>query len=203
MNYIESFDSLQKLINQHPEIVIFPVGIEGSVFLDFLVYTKLSNRVCCITTEKWTGERKFIRSITLLPSNCVVHFRDTASFIIAAPRHLHSNFYQEFTKFGCKNVFVINEETVKQLQNVVQNIINSGQMLSWFLNNIENKVISLENRVAEQNEVCAVNTRAFANYRNCFRDKRVVIVATGPTAKYYKPIKDTSSSGGCKGEGIL
>ena len=56
------------------------------------------------------------------------------------------------------------------------------------MNHFTEKITELEERIAEQNEVCAVNTRAFAEYRNRFRGKKIVIFASGPTSKYYKPI---------------
>lgn len=190
INIIDNLVSLKQFLHTQSEIVVFPIGIEGHVFTDFLYYTNSTNNVCCLTAEKWNGERKFIHSIPLFPSNCLTHFRDTAAFIVAAPQKLHSNICQELTKFGCDNIVLIKEEVIQQLQNELNRISTSGQMLNWFINNFAKKINELENKIAEQNEICAVNTKAFEIYRNCFREKKLVIVATGPSAKYYKPIPD-------------
>ena len=59
--------------------------------------------------------------------------------------------------------------------------------------NIYNKIDTVANELAylveEQNEVSTVNTKAFAKYRNCYRGRDVVIVATGSTLNMYQPIK--------------
>ena len=97
---------------------------------------------------------------------------------------------QSLARIGFKNVVFLNDEAIKEIQVALQQFQNSGQTMSWFMNHFTEKTTELEERIAEQNEVCAVNTKAFAEYRNRFRGKKVVIFASGPTSKYYKSIPD-------------
>ena len=195
MNYIDDLNTLQQFIRTQSEVVIFPIGVEGRILLDFLYYTNSSENVCCMNnTEQKMVDRgggvTFIHSIPSIPVSCMFHFRDSAIFVIASPQRLHINIYQELIKFGCKKIVVIKEEVIIQLQDFIKNFANSGQMLIQFMDRMTNKINELEYRIAEQNEICALHTKVFESYRNYFRGKKVVIVATGPTAKYYKPIPE-------------
>jgi len=48
----------------------------------------------------------------------------------------------------------------------------------------------VENKIEAQNEIAAVNTATFKDYRNCHVGKEVVIVATGPSLDDYQPIEN-------------
>lgn len=194
MNYIENANDFLRLIHSYDEVILFPLGSEGYVTLEFLRYTNQIEHICCVATDRVdivdNTLQKFEHFLPVIPFEYLPHFRETGVVIIAAPPQMHEAINQGLVRLGFQKIAFLNAETIKQINDSLQQIHNSGQAMHWFMNHITEKITELEYRIAEQNEVCAVNTRAFAEYRNRFLGKKVVLFASGPTSKYYTPIPD-------------
>lgn len=194
MNYIENVNDFLGLINSYEEVILFPLGNEGPATLEFLRYTNQIERICCITTgrvdEVDNTLQRFNFSLPFVPFEYLPHFRESGVIVVAAPAQFHEAINQGFMRFGFQKIFFLHIEAIKQINDSLQQIRNSTQALLWFMNHFAGKINELEYRIEEQNEVCAVNTKAFAEYRNRFRGKKVVLFASGPTSKYYTPIPD-------------
>ena len=194
MKAIVNLTSLYNLMNEHQEIVLCPVGIEGDNLLELLRYANLmhTERICCIIAPNLLNAnlQQFRHSVPVMFPEDLPHMRETAAFIIAAPPQQREPIYLALTQFGCKNVFLINDDVQSEINNNLQNIWRSGQHLMWFMNYFYDKMTDLKYRLEEQGELCAVNSRTFEPFRNKFRGKKVVIVATGPSLEKYKPIPD-------------
>ena len=193
MNVVKDIQSFIQLIHSREEVIVFPIGVEGQQLLDFLRYTNFLHRVCCIAALKVEGnntEQRCIHEVPVIPFENLVHFRETAVFIIVAPTPYHEKFNETFMLFGFKTIAFIGEELQTQIRDSLQRMASSGQIMMWFMHHFDEKITAMERRIEEQNEVCRVNTKAFSEYRNAFLGKEVVIVANGPTLNYYKPIPD-------------
>ena len=86
MNAVKDIQSLIQLIHSRDEIIIFPIGGEGRQLLDFLRYANFLHRVCCIAAPKVDGNstrQDFIHEVPIIPFEHLVHFRETAIFIVA------------------------------------------------------------------------------------------------------------------------
>lgn len=193
MNVVKDLPSLIQLIHSREEVIVFPIGNEGQQFLDLLRYTNFLNRICCIAAPEVAGnntEQKFIHEVPVIPFEHLVHFRETALIIVASPEQFNANIDAGLTRMGFKSTAFIRNETHAQIRNELQKLYSTGQVMMWYMRHFDRKITDLEHRIEEQNEVCRVNTKAFAEYRNAFRGKEVVIVGNGPTLNYYKPIPD-------------
>ena len=93
-------------------------------------------------------------------------------------------------QFGFKNEILIGNNVYTEIRDTFNQLSASGQIANWYFNYFYNNITEMKYRIAEQNEVCAVNSRTFEPYRNKFRGKKVVILATGATSNYYKHIPD-------------
>lgn len=191
MNQIASANDLIKITQTSEEIVLFPLGVEGDVTLEYLQYTNLIKRICCLAT--FTADslnntaQKFDHGLPLIPLENLLHFRESAVIVVAVPARTQDEINQFFMRIGFQKIVSVNSEAIKELQEKLNKLSGSGQALSWFINHFMNKLTELEYRIEEQNEICAVNTETFAEYRNCFRGKKITIFGSGPTSKYYKP----------------
>ena len=107
---------------------------------------------------------------------------------MAVPPQQREAIYVYLKQFGCKNVLIIGDDAQNEVNISLQKIYSSGQHTNWYLSNLYNKLEEMRYYIAEQNEICAVNSRTFEPFRNKFRGKKVVIVATGPSSAQYKPI---------------
>ncbi len=192
VNYIQNFDSLLKLLNSRYEVILYPVGNEGYVFLECMEYQNLINRFCCVASKEVRDgvAQNFIRSLPIIKVECLPHFRSTALIIVVAPAAFHQKINEELLKFGFENIAFVSEQFNVQVKNTLDQIVKSGYAIMWSMNHITNKIASLEKLVDGQDEIRNVHTKTFSDYRNCFLGRKIVILAGGPSAKYYSPIKD-------------
>lgn len=196
-------DELKKLMEKimsFKEVIIFPEGFEGKVLLDYLRYNRkfmwtplYMQYVTCIAAESVfppNNPNQFDHDLPVIPLENLVHFKDTALFVVATWPDRLEHVKKLFDDFDCKNIIYFSEKEYKQAQNALKLRIKNGDILSWKINNLTTELGKIKNLVTEQNEVAAYNTKAFAEYRNAFRGKKVVIVGGGPTVNYYNPIPD-------------
>lgn len=192
LNYILDTNDFIRIIHNHDEVILFPLGVEGNTTLDFLRYTNYIDRICCIASIKNDDlnnvAQKLDHDLPAIPLEHLLHFRESGVVVVAVSSNLNDIIDKSLTVLGFKKVLFLKEETMKNIQEILNNLVSSGQAMFWFMNRFTKKLNELEYRIEEQNELCAVNTKAFSEYRNCFRGKKVVLFATGPTAKQYSPL---------------
>ena len=194
MNYIGTANDFLQFTQSYEEIILFPLGNEGYFTLEFLRYTNQIERICCITADKVDGVdntlQVFNHFLPIVPFEYLPHFRESGVIVVAAPAQFHETVNQGLMQLGFQKIVFLHVEAIKQINDSLQQMHSSNQSMFWFMNHVTEKITELEHRIAEQNEVCAVNTKAFAEYRNHFLGKKVVLFASGPTSKYYTPIPD-------------
>ena len=194
MNYIEDANDFLRLIQTYDEVILFPLGNEGYVTLEFLKYANQLERICCVAADRVDDFdntlQRFNNFLPIVPFEYLLHFRESGVIAVVAPTQTHETINQDLVHFGFQKIVFLHIAAVKQIDVSLKQMLSSNQALFWYMDHFSKKLTELEHQIAEQNEVCAVNTKAFADYRNRFRGKRVVLFATGPTSKYYTPIPD-------------
>ena len=192
LNIFPNLKSVYDVINTNQELVLCPIGDEGNIALELFKYTGIIHRFCCIAVPKLRNDnaRMFFHGIPVIQLNYLPHLRNTAVFIVAVPKKISSDVYIQLVQLGCKNVILIADEVYKEIRENLRQLSVSGQITNWFLRYFYDNITETKYRIAEQNEVCAVNSRTFEPYRNKFRGKKIVILATGATSNYYRPIPD-------------
>lgn len=194
MVYIESAKEFIELIYKHDEVLLCTEGEEKTITLEFLKYTNSINRVCCLVKERVDHfsniAQKFDYSLPIIPFEHLPHFHESGLMVVAAHPKFYKLFEQTLTSLGFQKVIFIHPTALEQMTAYVNQVLKSGEALTRTINDLTNKIDNIEYLIAEQNEICAVNTKTFAEYKNCFRDKEIVIVAGGPTLKHYVPIAD-------------
>lgn len=193
IKYADNLDVLIRLINSREEVIVFPVGEEGERFLELLKYFGTLNKISCIADiEVENGFKQgFIHGVPVIPFENLLHFRETALLIVAMPeKSLNSNFHAALIQFGFQFIVFIKNELHNQIIKELQKFYDTGQMLNWYVKRLDKKIGEMECIIYEQNEIRTINTQTFAEYRNAFRGKKVVIVGTGPTVDYYEPVSD-------------
>ena len=195
MKFIESLDGALELIRDFYEVIIFHAGHaenQCKLLLDYLKYTDTINKIRCVAVKEvsFGKAQNFINEIPIMPLENLRHFRKTALFIVVGDEKDFNLVNIQLRLCGCSKVIFATNDVFVQAQNQLDDMLRNGQILLWHLRTLDEKMNSLALRVDEQNEVQTANTAAFAEYHNAFRGKKVVIVGSGPTAKYYEPIPD-------------
>ena len=194
MNYIEDANDFLQLIQTYDEVILFPLGNEGYVTLEFLKYANQLERICCVAADRVDDFdntlQRFNNFLPIVPFEYLLHFRESGVVVVVAPTRTHAEINQSLLRLGFQKFVFLHIEAVKQIDVSLKQMLSSNQALFYYMDHFSKKLTDLEHRIDEQNEVCAVNTKAFAEYRNRFLGKRVVLFATGPTSKYYTPIPD-------------
>ena len=181
------------LINSREEVIVLPIGGEGQRFLELFKYFGIINKISCIAAFKVKGgfKQSFMHEIPVIPFANLKHFRETAIFIVVtAEQPENSKLHAEIMNFGFQSVIFIKNEVHAQIKKHLENFYATGQALMWYMKRLDKKVSYMEQRINEQTELQTINTKTFAEFRNAFRGKKVVIVGSGPTLDYYEPIKD-------------
>lgn len=185
--------SLIRLIHTQREVLVYSVGRVGNEFLDFLQYTNNLKYIACIAVKESVGNNtslKISHFLPVIPLEMLLHFRESGMFIVSAPVDQHDEIRQNLAEFDFKKIIFLDETFQILIRQELKKLNDSGQIMSWFRENVVSKLGEIEYRIAEQNEVALTHRKTFAEYQNCFRDKKVVLVANGPTVKYYTPVKD-------------
>ncbi len=192
MNFFKDLNSLYSAMNSFQEVIIFPLGVEGQNLIELIRYMNATYRITCIAVPKLPNEnaRQLVHTIPTIQLNNLPHFRETAIFIVAVPSDQNQAAYEYLVQFGCKNVGVISDNVHMQITDSLKNFFSSGQSANYFFNYFYDKFTEMRYRLDEQNEVCSLNSKTFEPFRNKFRNKKIVIFATGPSADYYDPISD-------------
>ena len=188
MEQVDDLNALVKRWAPWREVIVLCSGGEGTRFLDLMRYTDRLGKILCLVTLAGNNMQRCDHRLPVVRLSYLPHFRDTALFVVVAPISKTEEFRNELTKFGCKNIIFCSALFHERIKYQLNDLVKSGHITLWTSRDVLNRMDRLEYIVAEQNEVSAVHTKSFAEYRNCFRDKEVALVATGPTLKYYKPI---------------
>lgn len=199
MKYVDDLEELRKMVQEVAEPIVYPVKEEGMIFFDYFRYTNERfrwdlnwTRFLCIARESLPRDcaQRIIQNLPVIPLKYLIHFKDTATFFVAAPEEFTQETIKILEDFGCKNIVAVSDKIFFQMRNKLDELKKSGHIMDWHLNYFTKKISEFEFRIAEQNEMCCTNTKTFAEYRNAFRGKKVVIVGGGPTVEFYKPITD-------------
>ena len=191
MNVVKDLNSLVGLLHtERGEVIVFPVGAEGQMALDFFRYSNLMHRVCCIAAPAVPDgtTQQFVHEVPVIPFENLVHFRESEILIVVAPEQFHSHLNSELTRLGFKFAFFVHSELNAQIKNELNVMQSSGRVLMWYMQHFDRKLTELSYQITEQNSISDLNTKAFAEYKHAFHDKDIVIVGGGPTVNYYRPI---------------
>ena len=188
IEYIKDLDTLFNVMASG-EVIIFAYGSTGVAVINLMHYTKRAN-ACVVVQESKSAANKFLYDIPLIHLGVMPHFRETATFIVAAPSNRNALYHGKLANAGCKKIFCLTDDVHKAIAETLRKLQSAGAITLWFMNYFTEKLKRMEYQFNLQNEVCRVNSAAFESYRNCYRDKEVVIVGTGATAAGYKPIPD-------------
>ena len=191
MDYIESAKEFLELICKHDEVILCSKGNEKNITLEFLKYKQSLNRICCLAEERVDSFKnvyqKFDYSLPVIPFEYLPHFHESGLMAVVARPQVQKMLEQKLVSLGFRKIIFLHPKALEQMKDYVNQTLKSCEALMLVINNLTKKIDNMEILISEQNEICATNTKTFAEYKNCFRGKEIVIVAGGPTVKYYEP----------------
>jgi len=195
-NHFNNLKAFARFVRSQSELIVYPVGEVGNEFLEYLQYSNLYRRFTCIATDKLAGnniEQRFSHLLPLVSLESLVTFKDSGTFIVVAPAECRDTAYQTLLECmggGFKKLVVTDDNFQGFIKKELEKQRKSKQHRNWFMDHILKMTDELGYRIAEQNETAEINQQAFASYKDKFLGKKIVILANGPTLKYYKPMPD-------------
>ena len=195
LKYIDNLENLIELLQNNDEVIFMPGIRGGKSVVEWLECSNNLKNVDCFAADERTYYKSidafFEKDFPLIPVHCLLHYRESKTFIVAMNPINHPRVYNTMVKFGFKNVFFLGTNVYRQIVDEMKKIISSEQIQRRFMTHVVEKLGNLEADIHEQNELYAVNSSAFERYRNFFRGRKIVMVAGGPTVNYYEPVPDT------------
>lgn len=197
---------LSNILENAEGCIVYGAGLVGICLIQYLLKEKMAEKIICVGVKSKLGNPSDIMGVPVCELDELKIYKEKYIFLIALLEHNQKNVVHELKEFGCKNLFGIgnllyagirenlNSFTPDILNEFRKGIANIYQRLEDIDNKFEKKFEKTRNEltylIEEQNEISAINTKAFAEYQNCFRGQDIVIVATGPSLNSYAPIKD-------------
>ncbi|MEY8338954.1 hypothetical protein AALB16_13195 [Lachnospiraceae bacterium 62-35] len=190
---LKSEEELIDLVQNYPEIVIYGAGRAGKTLVHFFNVHGWRGSICCCAVRDRASNLRDILTVPVLQYKELPHLRESALFLIGAAEQYQEEIYQDLVRFGCKKIKVIDHVYLLEMERWKENEEKKKSMeilMEEKFAKLERQLKFLQYRVEEQNEVCITNTEAFKEFENCNYGKDVIVAATGPTAKYYKPMEN-------------
>lgn len=193
MNKITNNEDMEKIVKKFGEIVIYGAGNMGRAVVKNLLERGWRERVACCAVNHTLGNPKEVEGVPVLELKWMPHFRETACFMIAIMEDKQAGIYEDLVQFGCKNIVAVEYSYALELERwqlIRQRRMSDHESLRSEIVRLTEKLEQIQDQIQEQNEISATNTEAFKRFENCNYGKNVVIVASGPTMKYYEPESD-------------
>ena len=201
MKLIEREEELRYTMEQCDGCIVYGAGLVATCIVQYLIKKQLSSKIICIAVKNKEKNPESIMGIQVCSLNELECYRKKYLFLTATLQYLQEEIEIELKNFGCiKTAGIsdtcytcirekVNDFTPDILCSLQKGLTNIYQNFIFLDKKIERMYENLTYLIEEQNEISDVNKNAFSKYRNCYRGKDIVIVATGPTLNNYKPMQ--------------
>ena len=193
MVLIGSINELYEIVQNNKEVIVYGIGDVGTTVLEYLRLHNwhIYNKVSCVAVGQLVDNPKRYKEKEVYQYEELVCFRENGIVIILTDENKHQAINTDLSLFGFKRIFGLNNFVFWQIKVIMQSFReNLLSQMNYQLHELSEKLNDIKYQVCDQNEIAAVNTLAFSKYRNAFRGKELVVVATGPSMKNYIPIKN-------------
>lgn len=186
MELIKNKKNLEHILSSHNGCIIYGAGLVGTSFIQYLIKRKMASNLVCIAVKNKENNPSDIMGIPVCKLEELEYYREKYTFLVATLEYLHKEIILELENFGCKKVFAITDlfyATIREeVNDFTPDILCLLRKSILKLDKVKEELIY---KIEEQNEISKVNTKAFSEYRNCFRGRDVVLLATGPSLNKY------------------
>lgn len=201
MELICEKEILQEILKNSNGCIIYGAGLVSSCVIKYLISEKLSSKIICIAVKSKEKNPVAIMGIPVHELKELEKYREHYLFLVATLEHLQENISVDLIKFGCKKIYgiadlyyaeireTLNDYSPDIMYSLKRGFENINSRFEAIYDKMDRMQEELTYLIEEQNEISVINTRAFAEYRNCYHGKDIVIVATGPTLNDYKPFE--------------
>lgn len=198
---IDKIEELEMACKKEENLILYGAGVVAGLVVQHLLKEGFSEHMFCMAVSFLEGNPDNILGLPVCNLADLSEYKKDSLFLVASYEKIQPEIIRTLSEFGCERIATVSNllcavlrkratdfsvETYNLLWQQGRRIQRMEQELSDRLEHMEALLYDLQ----EQNEISRVNTEAFEGYENCFRDRDVVILASGPTFNYYKPIEN-------------
>ena len=174
------------LVTENIEVVLYGAGSYTDHLMLFLFHSNVLFNVCCVAVKAIEQNREKKYSIPLLPISSLPHIYGEAVFLVSVRPEIRTSVCEELQQLGCKDIAYLSDDLWEKIYNMdFAKEEQEHRMLQ-----LSKDIDAVQTSIYEQNEVCQINGKTFAEYRGCNQGKDIAIIGSGPTLKYYKPMEN-------------
>ena len=188
---IKNKENLEHVLTNSDRYIVYGAGLVGASLVQYLIKAKMSSKLICIAVKSKDKNPSDIMGIPVCELDELGYYKEKCIFLIATLEYLHMEIVLELENFGCEKIFGISDlfYTIirEEVNDFTPDILCLLRKNMQKLDKIKEELIY---KIEEQNEISIVNTKAFGKYKNCFRGRDLVLLATGPSLNEYKPMEN-------------
>lgn len=171
---------LMDIVRRNSENIFWGAGFYGKAIYEYLRENYSDFDISCFAVSSMDNNPLSIGNAPVIEIKCLMHMVGTANFFITVDEEKTDIILGLLNELGASKVYRIKKEVYSEVTKTKrrESILDLD-----YLTRIENKI-------ELQSEIQKVNGKAFEKYYNAFWGEKVVIVATGPSLKFYTPISN-------------
>ncbi|MDR2133392.1 MAG: hypothetical protein LBP30_08675 [Clostridiales Family XIII bacterium] len=188
---------LIEAIKKQNEIIVFGAGLCGTVLVRYLIAKGYADRIFCVAVSDTRGNPEEIMGVPVCSLMELKEHGSKAFALIAAFPKLHEEMRGTLKEHGFRNVAALGKVCYAEIRRVCfdysAETYSDTRKIQAEIHRTHcetnERINDLAYRIAEQQEIVAMNTAAFEEYLNLHAGREIVLVATGSTLNDYKPIE--------------
>ena len=190
-NKINNLNELVGILSGGGEILAYGMGEVSGTVLTWLSYRRMISEICCIAVKNKKENPSEFNNLQVYSIDELRIFYSTAKILIFTAEDKQESISRELMDIGCASIYGLSDLACSQIRYELLGLENDVSFRFRWQNELIRKVNENASLVAmESFGICDKNSYAFAEYKNKYCGRSVVIMATGPSMKNYKYIPD-------------
>ena len=191
--YLFPFEKLRK----GSRVAIYGCGDIGKQFAEQILHRRYAEIICFI--DKNAGQKYFMNIPIYEPDEFRKNECDADAVIVASFAHKNEIHQNIINNLSHNAAVIMMDDNYWESPSIEHDVLNklrteraetNNKKILTMIADLRKSIEELDLQMKLQNEIAAVNTAAFAEYKNIHSGKDVAVVGAGPSLNKYSPLQN-------------